>query len=109
MATSSDKAAQLIYPPNVQVNSSLITVKFISACFAGAAAGILGLTNWLGFGLFLLSILFTASSINLINCTEKPYKYVRGGWSEILNPGQDNMFTFVLMWTLFYGIVHVYD
>jgi hypothetical protein len=79
-------------------------VKFLSACFAGAAAGILGLTNWTGFALFLLSTLFTAASINTINCRGKHSRYMAGGLTELLNPGgQDNAFTFVLVWTLFYG------
>lgn len=27
-----------------------------------------------------------------------------GGFSELVNPGQDNMFSFVLAWTLFFGM-----
>ncbi|KAF8237937.1 hypothetical protein L208DRAFT_1388610 [Tricholoma matsutake] len=109
MSTSAEAAAQLIYPPNVQANSSLTNVKFLSSCFAGAAAGILGLENWLGFALFLASTLFTSVCIHRINCEGNPGKYVQGGVWELVNPGQDNMFTFVLVWTLFYGVVHVYD
>jgi len=99
----STAAAQLIYPPNVQHNSSLTTVKFISSCFAGAVAGILGLENWLGFTLFLASTLLASLSIYIVNCHGKPSKYMEGGWSELINPGQDNIFSFVLAWTLFYG------
>jgi ER membrane protein complex subunit 6 len=103
MSTSAEAAAQLIYPANVQANSSLTDVKFISSCFAGAAAGILGLENWLGFALFLVSTLFTSACIYGINCHGKPGKYVHGGVWDMVNPGQDNAFTFVLVWTLFYG------
>ncbi|KAF9458467.1 hypothetical protein BDZ94DRAFT_1270526 [Collybia nuda] len=109
MSTPAEAAAQLIYPANVQANSSLTSVKFLSSCFAGAAAGILGLENWLGFALFLSSTLFTSLCIHSINCRGKPSKYIQGGLSELVNPGQDNAFTFVLVWTLFYGVVHVYD
>ncbi|TFK43993.1 hypothetical protein BDQ12DRAFT_623320 [Crucibulum laeve] len=116
MATSSPAApspadaAQLIYPPNVLANTSLHTVKFLSSCFAGAAAGILGLENLPGFALFLASTLFTAGCIHSINCKGASLgKYLQGGVWELVNPGQDNAFTFVLVWTLFYGIVHVYD
>lgn len=104
MSTTAEAAAQLIYPANVQANSSLTTVKFISSCFAGAAAGILGLENWLGFVLFLSSTLFTSLCIHSINCRGNPSKFIQGGLSELANPGQDNAFTFVLVWTLFYGM-----
>ncbi|KAG6902205.1 hypothetical protein C0995_003037 [Termitomyces sp. Mi166 len=106
MSTTAEAAAQLIYPPNVQANASLINVKFVSSCFAGAAAGILGLENWLGFAFFLASTLITSASIYTINCRRRPAKYIQGGLAELVNPGQDNIFTFVLVWTLFYGIVH---
>ncbi|KAL0950359.1 hypothetical protein HGRIS_010326 [Hohenbuehelia grisea] len=108
MSTTPD-ASQSYYPPNVLHNSSLINVKFISACFAGAVAGILGLQNWLGFALFIFSTLFSAVCMSSINCDHRPNKFVPGGFAELLNPGQDNAFTFLLVWTLFYGIVHVYD
>ncbi|KAF5387945.1 hypothetical protein D9615_000783 [Tricholomella constricta] len=106
MSTPTEAAAQLIYPANVQANASLTTVKFIASCFAGAAAGILGLQNWLGFALFLAATLLTSAFIHTINCRGTPVKFIQGGVLELLNPGQDNVFTFVLVWTLFYGIVH---
>jgi hypothetical protein len=28
---------------------------------------------------------------------------LHGGLRELVNPGQDNIFTFILVWTLFYG------
>ena len=104
MLTTAEASAQRIYPPNVIANFSLTSVKFLSACFAGAAAGILGLENWLGFALFLSSTLFTSACIYVINCQGRPSKYLQGGITELVNPGQDNAFTFVLVWTLFYGM-----
>ncbi|KAF8841572.1 hypothetical protein BDN67DRAFT_507953 [Paxillus ammoniavirescens] len=109
MATSSDPAAHLVFAPNVLHNQSLTSVKFLSSCFAGAVAGILGLENWLGFALFAASVLSTSFVIYAINCKGNPSKYLPGGLGELVNPGQDNIFTFILVWTLFYGIVHVYD
>ncbi|KAJ7475754.1 hypothetical protein FB451DRAFT_1397158 [Mycena latifolia] len=109
MSTPAEAAAQLIYVPNVQYNSALTTVKFLAACFAGAVAGILGLQNWAGFALFVASTLLTSLCIQSINCRGHPAKYIPGGWTGLINPGQDNASTFILVWTLFYGIVHVYD
>ncbi|THU97279.1 hypothetical protein K435DRAFT_778153 [Dendrothele bispora CBS 962.96] len=107
---SADAKAQLIFAPNAAHNTlSLTTIKFFSACFAGAVAGILGLQNLSGFALFVFSTAFTSFTIWSINCGAKPVKYVPGGWKSMVNPGTDNAFTFVLVWTLFYGIVHVYD
>jgi hypothetical protein len=103
MATSSDSAAHLVFAPNVLHNQSLTSVKFLSSCFAGAVAGILGLENWLGFALFAASVLSTSFVIYAINCKGNPSKYLPGGLGELVNPGQDNIFTFILVWTLFYG------
>ncbi|KDQ64064.1 hypothetical protein JAAARDRAFT_187443 [Jaapia argillacea MUCL 33604] len=109
MSTTPDDTAQRIYTPNVLHNNVLTTIKFFSSCFAGAAAGILGLQNWLGFALFIASTLLTAFVIYVVNCKGRPTKFVAGGLWELVNPGQENAFSFVLLWTLFFGIVHVYD
>jgi hypothetical protein len=110
MATPSEAiAAQRIYAPNVLANSSISTTKFVSACFAGAAAGILGLQNWTGFVLFLVSTILTAGVVHAVNCKGNPGKYFQGGLLELVNPGQDNAFTFVLVWTLFYGACRMSD
>src|SRR5258707_3443402 len=104
MATpTDDRASQLIFMPNVIENSSIANTKFYSACFAGAAAGILGLENWTGFVLFFVSTLFTSALIYAVNCKGRPGKYFQGGLMELMNPGQDTAFTFGLVWTLVYG------
>lgn len=104
MATSSaDAAAQLLYPPNVQFNAAHVyTIKFLSACFAGAAAGTLGLETWLGFALFVVSTLFSSACL-YVKCKGKPGKYAPNGLWDLANPGQENMFSFLLVWTLFFG------
>ncbi|OCB87220.1 hypothetical protein A7U60_g5737 [Sanghuangporus baumii] len=106
MASTKDESARLIYAPNVVHNSALGSVKFLASCFAGAVAGILGLENWQGFAFFAASILFTTACIYVVNCKGRTAKYIPGGVKELTNPGQDNVFSFVLVWTLFYGIVH---
>ena len=102
-APTPEAAAQLLFPPNVQYNNArLYTVKFLSSCFAGAVAGVLGLENTLGFALFVGSTLLTSACLYL-KCKGRPAKFVPGGWWELVNPGQENIFSFVLVWTLFYG------
>ncbi|KAH8118841.1 hypothetical protein DFH11DRAFT_1569607 [Phellopilus nigrolimitatus] len=95
MASTKDELARLIYAPNVQHNSAINS---------GAAAGILGLENWQGFAFYVASTLFTAACLYIVNCKGRPSKYVAGGVRELANPGQDNVFTFVLVWTLFFGM-----
>ena len=102
-AVSKDEAARLIYTPNVVHNSAINTTKFLSSCFAGAVAGVLGLENWAGFALFAASTLFSAACLYAINCRGRPLKYAPGGVRDLVNPGQDNVFSFILVWTLFFG------
>ncbi len=114
-------AAQLIYPQHALANTAtLANLKFFAACFCGAVAGVLGLENQYGFALFAASSLTTALAIYLVHIKGSraygPLKrsqgqdgwpkisaFVRGGLWEILNPGQENLFSFILVWTLFYG------
>ncbi|KZT02153.1 uncharacterized protein LAESUDRAFT_730497, partial [Laetiporus sulphureus 93-53] len=79
MSTTPKQATQLLFSPNVQYNNArLYTVKFLSACLAGAVAGILGLENVLGFALFILSTLLTSACL-YVKCKGKPAKYMPGG------------------------------
>ncbi|KZV85993.1 hypothetical protein EXIGLDRAFT_653585 [Exidia glandulosa HHB12029] len=100
---------QLLYAANVLHNTSVQSVKFYAACFAGAVAGTLGLETWRGFAVFALASAFGAAIVVAVNCKGRPKAYFQGGAFELANPGQDNLMSFILMWTLFYGIVHVYD
>ena len=102
-APDSDQQQQLYYPPHILVNQSRIySTKFLTSCFAGAAAGILGLENFRGFAVFLFATLFS-SALLWSRCKGLPKKYLPGGWMELVNPGQENLFSFLLVWTLFYG------
>ena len=102
-----DKAAQTLYPPHVIQNvTTLFNIKYLSSCFAGAVAGVLGLENWAGFTLFALTTLITSALLYLVKCRAAPQKYVHGGLFPLVNPGADNIFSFILVWTLFYGMHH---
>lgn len=46
----------------------LNSVYFLSSCFVGAAAGILGLTNFAGFLFFFVSLLFSALCVSACRC-----------------------------------------
>src|SRR5882762_388118 len=109
MSAPYDVALQRIYAPHLQYNNNLVNnIKFVSSCFAGAVAGILGLENWLGFALFLISTLFSFACLYVINFKGQPHIYMQGSLLDVLNPGQENVFSFILVWTLFYGMyIHV--
>lgn len=107
-AAPTDGSAQLmLYGPNVLHNSAVQSVKFYAACFAGAVAGTLGLETWRGFAVFALASVFSAAVLVALNCKGRPTAFFQGGALELANPGQDNLMSFVLVWTLFYGASHL--
>jgi hypothetical protein len=103
MSATPDEQQRLFAPHVVFNNSSIYNVKFISSCFSGAVAGILGLENWLGFIFFIVTTLFTSVVLHFFNLKTNPRKYFQGDFIEAVNPGQENTFSFILVWTLFYG------
>lgn len=104
MSTPAELASQRLFAPHIVTNTHTVsTIKFISSSLAGAVAGILGLENAYGFALFALSTLFSSLCMLVLNFGGKPRKYLPGGWVEMVNPGQENVMSFVLVWTLFYG------
>ncbi|EJU06669.1 hypothetical protein DACRYDRAFT_61496 [Dacryopinax primogenitus] len=108
--SADDAHLQLLYQPHLAHNAaSLSTLKWLCTSFAGSVAGVLGLENYWGFALFFASILLTTAVVWSIQCKGDVDRYVQGGWWEIINPGQENIASFILFWTLFYGLVHVYD
>ncbi|KAG8709349.1 hypothetical protein FRC09_000720 [Ceratobasidium sp. 395] len=130
MSNPAELKAQRIFPQNAQHNALVLSnIKFVSSCFVGAVAGILGLQNFYGFLLFGVSLFVTAGAVAGLKLKgARVENYVAGGWIDMINPGQENIFSFVLLWTLFYGayfpiwlmrewvltseragIVHVYD
>jgi hypothetical protein len=95
-----------LYPPHILHNTTTLSnLKFLSSCFSGAIAGVLGLENYSGFLLFVLTTVATTALVYGVSCKGRMDKYVKGGLWELVNPGQDNIFSFVLLWTLFYGML----
>ena len=50
-------------------------VRSTALSVAGSVAGVLGLTNWLGFGFYIISVLLTNSLVLTINANGSPSKY----------------------------------
>ncbi|ORX37810.1 hypothetical protein BD324DRAFT_623414 [Kockovaella imperatae] len=125
-SSTAGKASPL-FPPavqhNVRVLSSLST---LSACFSGLVAGVLGLQNYTGFLLYLLTAVSSALVFGIINCHGNMGKYVAGshvplvgsdrigvrkwrGWVGLMGLGQENFLGFLLFWIGGYALIHVYD
>ncbi|KAH8916191.1 hypothetical protein BT69DRAFT_1277232 [Atractiella rhizophila] len=88
----------------------LYSLKSGLTLLCGSVSGILGLSNFQGFAFYLFCSFFTSSFILLVNCGTKPAKFFKNGAREVLTNGVvDGIGSFVLWWTLFYALVHVYD
>ncbi|GAA94151.1 hypothetical protein E5Q_00799 [Mixia osmundae IAM 14324] len=106
-----DPYEQSLCPENRQYNArSIYYIKSTMASISGATAGLLGLTNLSGFAFYIMSSMSVAGLVYLITTEQQPRKYIKGGLPELLLSGLlDNALSFILFWTLFYGLVHIYD
>eukprot|EP01104_Vermistella_antarctica_P001898 TRINITY_DN1203_c0_g2_i1.p1 TRINITY_DN1203_c0_g2~~TRINITY_DN1203_c0_g2_i1.p1 ORF type:complete len:121 (-),score=15.22 TRINITY_DN1203_c0_g2_i1:213-575(-) len=94
---------KVIHKNNRVVYASRIQVGLAS----GVAAGLLGMEGWSGFLFFLLcSTLVGVFILVRLGFKDKPFYQSR---KTLFDEGLfQGLMTFVLMWTLFYSIVHVY-
>ncbi|CAD6885178.1 unnamed protein product [Tilletia controversa] len=108
-----------IYPENLAYNAKQIYfLRSTALSLAGASAGVLGLRNLSGFYFFAVTLLLTNLVLLAYNARAQPSKYVPHLGTIATQPGvvglavqggQENLFSYVLWWTFWYGIVHVYD
>ena len=89
-------------------NTSIIDYcRTSGAAIAGATAGILGLTGLYGFGFFIVYSIVLSTMLAAKAGTN---------WSDYFRSRRDvwfsgvlgGLFTYVLLWTFLYGMVHVY-
>lgn len=95
----------------------------LTACFAGLVAGVLGLTNLAGFGLYLLTAIVTGLTIAAVKMHGNVGRYAVQahassgplgaanvsawrGWVETMGLGQENLLGFLLFWIGGYALVH---
>ncbi|BGP32283.1 hypothetical protein JCM10296v2_004064 [Rhodotorula toruloides] len=98
-----------IFVPNLVHNQrALYYVKSTTACIAGSVAGILGLTNLHGFVLFFVTSFGVGALYSAVNCGMKPGRYFPKASEPLLSGTLGNCFSFILFWTLFYSLVHIY-
>ncbi|KAG0055872.1 ER membrane complex subunit 6 [Gryganskiella cystojenkinii] len=88
------------------------TVTFIRSSFSailGLAAGTMGLTNWSGFIFYFLGSAFLSLLIFLVKAKANPAPYFRQPTDVFTEGILGGMLSYILFWTLLYGIIHVYD
>lgn len=77
------------------------------AVIGGATAGILGLTGLYGF-LFYFVYSVLLSVMLAVKAGRNSSKYFQSSSSLWFNGVLGGLFTYVLLWTFLYGMVHVY-
>ncbi|KAG5455915.1 MAG: Rab5-interacting protein-domain-containing protein, partial [Olpidium bornovanus] len=73
----------------------------------GAAAGVLGLTNWSGLLFYAAASTLMSAALLVFAAKGRPDRYLRHSyeiWTEGVLGG---LFSYVLFWTFLYGLVHV--
>ena len=92
----------------VRHNASLIEYGRTSiSVIAGVTAGILGLTGIYGFGFYLIYS-FVMSGLIVIKVGSKWNKYFQSRYAMLTDGVFGGLFTYVLLWTFVYGLVHVF-
>jgi len=77
------------------------------AALAGATAGILGLTGLYGFAFYILYSLLLSVML-AVKAGRNWANYFQSSYSVWFSGVLGGLFTYVLLWTFLYGMVHVY-
>ncbi|KAG0088054.1 ER membrane complex subunit 6 [Podila epicladia] len=88
------------------------TMTFIRSSYSailGLAAGILGLTNWSGFVFYFVGSTFLSTLVFLVKAKASPSTYFRSPFDVFTEGVLGGLLSYILFWTLLYGIIHVYD
>lgn len=89
---------------------SLLRQRSLVSMVSGAMAGILGLSGINGFILYTLCSLCYSMMLYLFATKCKPHLYFKSPADSLLLHGVFGEFlTYLLFWTLVYGLVHIYD
>ncbi|KAF2750582.1 hypothetical protein M011DRAFT_416628 [Sporormia fimetaria CBS 119925] len=92
---------------SVQHNSQVVSnIRNLTASLFGVAAGTLGLESYPGFAFYLIGTLIVSALIFLVRAEGKPSEYFHRPLGDLWG-GEvvGGLSSFVLTWTLFYGLV----
>ncbi|KAF8977414.1 ER membrane complex subunit 6 [Entomortierella lignicola] len=88
------------------------TVTFMRSSYSailGLAAGTLGLTNWSGFIFYFIGSAFLSLLIFIVKAKLSPGLYFRQSYNVFTEGIFGGLLSYILFWTLLYGMIHVYD
>ncbi|KAF9579785.1 ER membrane complex subunit 6 [Lunasporangiospora selenospora] len=88
------------------------TINFMRSSYSailGFAAGTLGLTNWSGFIFYLIGSIFMSLLILMVKAKGNPKIFFRKPFEAVTEGISGGLLSYILFWTLLYGIIHVYD
>ncbi|KAF9192115.1 ER membrane complex subunit 6 [Haplosporangium sp. Z 27] len=88
------------------------TVTFMRSSYSailGLAAGTLGLTNWSGFIFYFIGSAFLSLLIFIVKAKFSPGLYFRQSYNVFTEGIFGGLLSYILFWTLLYGMIHVYD
>lgn len=78
-----------------------------AAVIGGATAGVLGLTGLYGFAFYFIYSLFLSLML-AVKAGHNSSNYFQSSSSVWFSGIPGGLFTYVLLWTFLYGMVHVY-
>mmetsp|Transcript_1954 Transcript_1954/g.2705 ORF Transcript_1954/g.2705 Transcript_1954/m.2705 type:complete len:109 (-) Transcript_1954:113-439(-) len=108
MVSSQVPPSELKAPGIVAYNIHVVHYcRILVSIIAGAACGIIGFTGFKGFIFFLLSWVGTMLSF-YIRVGWKAESYFVSQWTLITHDLFQGTLSFILFWTLFNNIVHIY-
>jgi hypothetical protein len=91
-------------------NQNIITrCRSLFSAISGSAAGILGLTGLSGFYFYIITSIIMSILLWTLKANGQPTRYFRSTRQVIWDGVPGGLLSFVLFWTLLYGIIHVYD
>ncbi|KAL9604792.1 MAG: hypothetical protein Q9219_000240 [cf. Caloplaca sp. 3 TL-2023] len=98
-----------IVQESVQHNNQIIsTLRSLTASLFGVSAGILGLESYAGFIFYILGTQFVSLLVYLVLAEGKQARYFQSPWRDLwAGEVLGGLSSFVLTWTLFYGLVRV--
>ncbi|KAI3633744.1 hypothetical protein MIR68_008076 [Amoeboaphelidium protococcarum] len=111
MSTQQQSQRQIYHEESLLRNQKAVRlIRDASSPLFGMCAGILGLTSYMGFVFyFAMSALLSGMILVFVGKGAHHSKYFPS-LTWLLTEGVfGNVLSFVLFWTLFYGLVHVYD
>ncbi|KAI8866363.1 transmembrane protein 93 [Ramicandelaber brevisporus] len=111
---ASDQAAleqAVYYTPNLQHNATVLSnIHTLSTAIAGAVAGILGLSGINGFVFFgAVWLVIVAAIVGVKTEGGKLNKFFMARTGVLTDNAFGALLSYVLFWTLFYALVHIYE